>query len=47
MKKTQVYSWRLDADLKRRLEEAAREEGISIAVLLERISCNWLNCAAR
>ena len=42
MNKTQVYSWRLNADLKRRLEEAAREEGSNVAVLLERIARDWL-----
>lgn len=42
MSKTDVYSWRLDADLKRRLEEAAREEGASLSGLLDRITRDWL-----
>ncbi|SRR5581483_487787 len=42
MAKTEVYSWRLDADLKRRLEEAARAEKTSVGGLLERIARNWL-----
>lgn len=42
MSKTEVYSWRLDPDLKQRLEEAARDEKTSIGGLLERISRDWL-----
>jgi hypothetical protein len=42
MSKTEVYSWRLDADLKRRLEEAARHEKTSIGALLDRITRDWL-----
>jgi hypothetical protein len=33
MSKTEVCSWRLDADLKRRLEAAAHEEKTSIGAL--------------
>lgn len=35
MSKTEIYSWRLTADLKRRLEAAARREGTSIGGLIE------------
>jgi hypothetical protein len=42
MSKTEVYSWRLDADLKRRLEEAARAEKTSVGGLLERMARHWL-----
>ncbi len=45
MAKTEVYSWRLDADLKRRLEEAARAEKTSVGGLLERIARTWLGTA--
>jgi predicted transcriptional regulator len=43
MSKTEVYSWRIDPDLKRRLEEAARAEATSIARLLARIAREWLD----
>lgn len=42
MTKTNVYSWRLSSDLKSALQEAAREEGESVAELLERIARGWL-----
>jgi len=42
MAKTEVYSWRLDPDLKQRLEQAARAEKISLGGLLERIARGWL-----
>ena len=42
MSKTEVYSWRLDADLKQRLEDAAREQQVSVGRLLERIARDWL-----
>lgn len=37
MPKTAVYSWRLSADLKLALEQAARRNQESVAVLLDRI----------
>ena len=37
MLKTAVYSWRLSADLKLALEEIARRNQESVAVLLDRI----------
>jgi hypothetical protein len=42
MSKTEVYSWRLDPDLKQRLEGAARAEKTSIGGLLDRIARDWL-----
>jgi hypothetical protein len=42
MNKTEVYSWRLDPDLKQRLEHAARAEKTSVGALLERIARAWL-----
>jgi len=42
MNKTEVYSWRLDPDLKQRLEAAARDEKTSIGGLLDRIARDWL-----
>jgi hypothetical protein len=42
MSKTEVYSWRLDPDLKQRLETAARDEKTSIGGLLDRIARDWL-----
>jgi hypothetical protein len=42
MNKTEVYSWRLDPDLKKRLESAARDEKTSIGGLLDRIAREWL-----
>jgi predicted DNA-binding ribbon-helix-helix protein len=40
--KSEVYSWRLEPELKMRLEEAARREHVSVAQLLERITREWL-----
>jgi hypothetical protein len=40
--KTEVYSWRLDPDLKSALEHAARSRGSSVAGLLEEIVGSWL-----
>ena len=37
MSKTEVYSWRLSAELKHRLEARARSENVSVARLVERI----------
>ena len=42
MSKTEVYSWRLDPDLKQRLEQAARVEKTSVGGLLDRIVRDWL-----
>ncbi len=42
MKKSDVYSWRVDPTLKSELEEAARTEGTSVAQLLNRIVSLWL-----
>jgi hypothetical protein len=46
LRKSEVYSWRLDPDLKSQLEQRAREEGIGLAALLERISRDWLRAKA-
>jgi hypothetical protein len=42
MQKTEVYSWRLDPELKRALESAARAEGTNLSRLLDRIAAQWL-----
>lgn len=42
MSKTEVYSWRLDPDLKQRLEAAARADKTSLSTLLDRIARDWL-----
>jgi hypothetical protein len=43
MTKSKVYSWRVSPDLKMRLEDAARNEKLSVGSLLERIACEWLS----
>ncbi len=40
--KTDVYSWRVDADLKRALEDVARHRGESVAAVLDRAAREWL-----
>lgn len=42
MEKTEVYSWRLDPELKSALEDAARAEGTNLSRLLDRIAADWL-----
>jgi hypothetical protein len=42
MDKTEVYSWRVDPELKSALENAARVEGTSLSRLLDRIAGEWL-----
>jgi len=42
MNKTEVYSWRISPQIKRTLEQEARREGTSVAVLLERITKEWI-----
>jgi hypothetical protein len=46
IRKSEVYSWRLAPDLKAELEQRAREEGLGLAALLERISREWLRAKA-
>jgi hypothetical protein len=46
IRKSEVYSWRLAPDLKSQLEERAREEGIGLAALLDRISREWLRATS-
>jgi hypothetical protein len=41
--KSEVYSWRLSPDLKANLEHAARQEGVSVSRLLDRITREWLS----
>jgi hypothetical protein len=43
MTRSQVYSWRLSRELKEFLEAAARDEGASVAEILERIATEWLD----
>ena len=43
MKKSEVYSWRLDPALKAALERAARTEGVSMSELLAKIVRGWLD----
>lgn len=45
MPKGDVYSWRLDRETKRALEEAARRERGTVASLLSRIVHEWLRSA--
>jgi hypothetical protein len=40
--KTEVYSWRVSADLKEALEGEARRENISLAALLDRMARKWV-----
>jgi predicted transcriptional regulator len=42
MAKSAVYRWRLDPELKRRLEEAAHAEKTSVARLPDHIVREWL-----
>jgi hypothetical protein len=42
MSKSTVFSWRLRADLKARLEAAAREEKADVATILDRVVREWL-----
>lgn len=41
--KSEVYSWRICPEIKAALEEAAREQGTSIARLLEQVVSDWLD----
>lgn len=42
MKRSEVYSWRLDPELKSELEHAARSQETSVSSLLTRIVRGWL-----
>jgi hypothetical protein len=42
MTKSEVYAWRMSPELKMALENAARGEGVPIAVLLDRVVWAWL-----
>lgn len=41
--KTEIYSWRLDPELKGLLEHTARSRGLSVAALLDEIVRSWLD----
>ena len=43
MNKTEVYSWRVDTDLKSALEHVARSQKTSVAQLLDQIVRSWLD----
>jgi hypothetical protein len=43
MKKTEVYSWRVDSDRKSALENEARREGKTVAALLDDITKEWID----
>jgi hypothetical protein len=43
MAKTEVYSWRIDADTKAELQRAAKRSNQSMSGLLDRIVRKWLD----
>jgi len=47
MSRTEIYRWRLDSDLKQRLEAQARAEKTSVGALLDRIVREWLGRGPR
>ena len=47
MPKTEVYSWRVDQQIKMALEDEARSEGRSVAALLNDIARQWLETRKR
>jgi hypothetical protein len=42
MAKTEVYSWRVDPEIKMGLEEEARRQGLTVSQLLDQITKHWL-----
>ena len=42
MAKTEVYSWRVDPQIKMALEAEARAQGTTLAEVLDRIAKQWL-----
>lgn len=46
MKKSEVYSWRTNTEIKTALEEAARNQHTSVAQLLDHIVRTWLDRAS-
>lgn len=38
----EVYSHRMDADVRKALEKAAKDDGRTASALLERIAAEWL-----
>lgn len=47
MAKTEVYSWRLDPEIKMALESEARSEGTTMAEMLDRMAKQWLELRKR
>jgi hypothetical protein len=47
MAKTEVYSWRLDPEIKMALESEARSEGVTVAEMLDRMATQWLKTRKR
>ena len=43
MERTEVYSWRLDPELKSALEAAARAQATTVSRLLDRIASEWIS----
>jgi len=46
MAKNDVYSWRISRARKTALEHVAREERVSLAELLDRVTGEWINARA-
>jgi antitoxin component of RelBE/YafQ-DinJ toxin-antitoxin module len=42
MTKRETFTWRVDTELKRELEAAARADGTSISDILERVARAWI-----
>jgi hypothetical protein len=47
MAKTEVYSWRVKPEHKMALEQAARDEGVTIGRLLDRLTERWISARKR
>ena len=43
MAKNEVYSWRLDADMKTELDRQARMQGMTLANVLNMLAQRWLD----
>ena len=43
MPKSEVYSWRVDADLKNELDQQARLQGTTLANVLNMLAQRWLD----
>jgi len=42
MAKTEVYSWRVETELKMALESEARHDGLTVSQVLHRLAEDWL-----